>query len=179
MESSIVSSNLPPLMESDNETVIDLSENDFNRLLNSDRVKLMKEKMKTITDRVTHLSKIRNRWNSASNTVRWTSMIVSFILTVTSAVINVLPSTVANDAVVRALTAGFSAVAAVTMVTSEGTLVSYIKRNKKKYNSNIRDLQRKIDSCHLYYEKSRSDGMISNEELVAFYNILKEGDVKI
>ena len=107
-------------------------------------------------------------------------MTVSFALTVSSAVINVLPSTVANDATVRAVTAGFAAFTAFTMVASEGTLIAYMKQMKNKYKKEIRDLQQRVDRSYLYYEKARNDGVITTEELTTFYQILKSNlDLKV
>lgn len=160
-------------------TVIDLTQNDYNKMLNSDRVTLMKEKLETVKNRIIHLKKVYNRWRIVNNTMRITAMSISFVLTVANAVINVMPENVGSNTVVRGLTAGFATFTAFVMVSSEGTLIAYVRRMINKYNTEIIDLQSRVDKSYLYYEKSRSDGVISNEELVKFFEIIKGNNIDI
>lgn len=156
-----------------NESVVDLSQNNFNRLLNSDHVQLMKQRLESLKVRIVHLKKVHNRWNIFNNSVRVTLMTLSFLLTVANSVINVMPVSVGNNTIMRGITAGFSAVTTFTMVASEGTLIAYVKKMLNKYNNELNELQSKIDRSHLHYENSRSDGVITDEELSQFFSVIK------
>ena len=162
--------------EPKNSDFTEYTEQEFNRLINKDRINNMESKMKHIKDRITHLISVRDRWRYAHFTLRIIGVITTSIFTLTTTVINVLPENTVNLPLVRLMTALLSSLTAITLATTEGTAGGFTYRNFEKYNKKIRGLENHINKCWMIYEKARKDRIIDDKELDLFFDTLKEED---
>ena len=92
------------------------------------------------------------------------------MLTLATTIINILPR--AEN--VKNLTAVFSALAGVSAFSSEGVILGFTGKNKSKFIKQIKKEETKLNRVYLFYEKARSDAVISNEELAEFFALLSD-----
>ena len=126
-------------------------------------------KMKTTEEKLVHLQKVKDRWGRADTTIKIIGVTLTFTFTFLTTILNVIPE--GSVASLPLITAILSALAAMAALTSEGTIIGFTSKNKTKFQNQIREIEKKYNQCYIFYEKSRADKKITNEELVRFYNI--------
>ena len=154
--------------------VVEMTEVEFNNLLTTDRKRVMNPKIAEIENRIKHLKKIRRKWALADNIIKTLGITFTCLLTLITTIINVLPKDSINQNTLQILTAVFSSLAAITAVSSEGTILGFTGKNKTKFIKQIRQQELKLNRSYIFYEKARSDATISNEELEQFMKILED-----
>ena len=157
------------------ETVVELTEIELEEHIDSkiseERIHGMMRKMQETESHLAHLEKVKSRWGTADNSIKVIGFTITFILTLVTTLMNVIPSPVLSKEALQIITAIFSSVAAVTTATAEGTILGFTSKNKAKFIKQIRDLEKKYHKCFLFYERARVDKKITNEELETFYSI--------
>ena len=152
--------------------VVEMSEVEFESILTKDRKRVMNQRIAEIENRIKHLKKIRRKWALADNIIKTLGITFTCLLTIITAIINVTPGI--NQNALQVMTAVFSSLAAVTAVSSEGTILGFTGKNKTKFIKQIRQQELKLNRSYIFYEKARSDATISNEELEQFMKILED-----
>ena len=163
-----------PIPKPSPRTLIEINEKEFNKLLTQDRKRSMNQKIEGIEQRIKHLKKIKRRWQLADNIIKILGITITFSFTLLTTIINVLPESSINSSTVKVLTAVFSSLAAITAIGSEGTILGFTGKNKSKFIKQIKQQETKLHKVFIYYEKARSDAVITNEELAEFFSLLND-----
>ena len=157
---------------------IEMSETDFNKIVTQDRKRSMNQKIDSIDQRIKHLKKVKRRWQLADNVIKIIGITFTAILTLITTIINTLPNNTIEANTLKILTAILSSLAAITALSSEGAILGFTGKNKSKYIKLIKQLETKLNKVYIYYEKTRSDAIISNEELAEFFKLLSDEELK-
>ena len=160
------------------DSIIELDEVQLNDHIDAkvskERIAGMLRKMQTTEEKLKHLQKVKDRWGRADTIIKIIGVSLTFTFTFLTTILNVIPEN--SVASLPLITAILSALAAVSALTSEGTIIGFTSKNKAKFQNQIRELEKKYNQCYIFYEKARADQKITNEELMRFYSIY--GDTK-
>ena len=151
-----------------------MTEHEFNKTMTTDRKRSMNQKIDEITSRIHHLKKVKRRWQLADNTLKICEIGLAFTLTLLTAIINLLPETLVSIPKVQILTSVISAIAGLTVAGSEATLLSFTGKNKRRFEKEIKKQEAKLNRSYIFYEKARSDAIISIEELAEFFALINK-----
>jgi len=160
------------------ETVVELTEieleDHIDTKVSEERIQGMIRKMKETEDKLAHLEKVRDRWQTADNTIKVIGLTITFLLTFITTLMNAIPTQNISSDALKIVTAIFSSIAALSAVSAEGTIVGFTSKNKAKFVGQIRELEKQYHKCYLFYERARADKKITNDELVSFYSIFQD-----
>lgn len=152
---------------------IEITEKEFSNLFFKERQETMIAKMEKLDSQVIHLEKVYKRWCLADNILKISSVIIISILTTVEAIIN-LSNFGLNDTDIKKITGIISIVIVSSFLGSESILIAFTGRNKRIYDRRIKKLSEKKNKSYLYFERVRSDKMLTDKELTEFFQIMND-----
>jgi len=136
-------------------------------------IKLQKSK---VDDKLKHYTKIKNRWNTANSTLKYTGFSLMIVSGATATILTSL------------VTAGIAIpVIAVLSVSGAGLLHGSLfeiiinkltSKKKTEFRKRINNINEYKNKLYLLFEKARNDGEISNNELEAIRKLTEEYQIK-
>ena len=156
-------------------TVVEMSEVELDDHIDSkvseERVEGMMRKMESTQEKIVHLTKVKDRWQQADNIVNAVGITLTFIPTLLTAIVNIIPDNHISSADLKITSVVLTSLAGAFSLAKEGTIIGFTSKNKMKFMNQIRELEMKYHKCFILFEKARVDKKITNDELIRFYSI--------
>lgn len=123
-------------------------------------------------EKLKHLEKVKKRWTTSNSILKYTGFTVMLVSGVTATALASLAT--AGFAIPAIVVLSVSGLGLVNSSVFEILVSSLTGKKKKEYRERIKSIKSYLDKMYIFFEKARSDGEISNEELEVIRNLSNE-----
>ena len=149
----------------------------INKKLNTQRAQKIIFDIQILEKQLEHYRKISNRWKITGKAVRIVNITLTSLIAGTLCVLGTLMTQgIIIAPLAMGLLGGYSTLETALL---EVMNIGVIKKKKHKFSEKVNLIQDYINKMYFYFEKARSDGIITLDELENFQKIRDEFNNKI